>query len=417
MFDELTGRIAGRFSRAEPRRRAKAMLAGLLAELPRKNCWTLAEHAGDTTPDGMQHLLSRAVWDADAVRDDLRDYVVEHLGHTGAVLVVDETGDLKKGSGTVGVRRQYTGTAGRIENSQVAVFLAYATDAGHAFIDRELYLPQVWTADTDRCRAAGVPEDRAFATKGELATRMVTRALDAGVGAYWVAGDEVYGQSPHLRAELQERQVGYVFAVASSHRVTTGVGADRADQVIFDLPERAWQRLSAGQGAKGHRYYDWALVKIDPKQPGRHWLLIRRNRRTGELAFYRCYAPGPVSLPVLVQVAGRRWTIEECFQTGKGLTGLDEHQVRRWRSWYRWTTLSMLAHAFLAAVAASERATQPTAPELTSLTLGEIRHMLVHMISRTARDVADVLCWSLWRRRHQARAQSSHYRRQAAYET
>ncbi|MBB3734014.1 SRSO17 transposase [Nonomuraea dietziae] len=364
----------------------------------------------------MQHLLSRAVWDTDAVRDDLRDYVVGHLGQARAVLVV-ETGDLKKGSGTVGVQRQYTGTAGRIENSQVAVFLAYATDAGHAFIDRELYLPQAWTADAERCQAAGVPDGRSFATKGELATRMVARALDAGVGACWVAGDEVYGQSPHLRTELEERQVGYVLAVASSHRVTTGAGLRRADQVTFQLPHRAWQRLSAGAGAKGHRFYDWAFVRIDPERQGRHWLLIRRNRRTSELAFYRCYSPAAVPLAVLVKVAGRRWTIEESFQSGKGLTGLDEHQVRRWRSWHRWTILVMLVHAFLAAVAASERADQQPDTGLTPLTLGEIRRLLVRLLTGAAPTLADVLGWSYWRRRHQARARISHYRRQAAQET
>ncbi|WP_435822657.1 IS701 family transposase [Microbispora bryophytorum] len=416
MFDELVGRIGNRFSRVEPRRRVRALLGGLLSDLPRKNCWTLAEHAGDRTPDGMQHLLSRAVWDADAVRDDLRGYVVEHLGQDEAVLVVDETGDLKKGTGTVGVQRQYTGTAGRIENSQVAVFLAYSTPAGHAFIDRELYLPQAWTGDAERCRRAGVPADRQFATKGELATRMVARALDAEVEARWVAGDEVYGQSPHLRAELEARQVGYVLAVASSHRVAIGGGACRADQVIFSVAQASWQRLSAGQGAKGHRYYDWAFIEIDRERPGRHWLLIRRNRRTSELAFYRCYAPVPVPLAVLVMVAGRRWTIEESFQTGKGLTGLDEHQVRRWTSWYRWTTLAMLAHAFLAAVTAQERADHPTEPELVPLTLGEIRRLLVRVLIQTARSVTDLLCWSRWRRRHQARARVSHYRRQALYE-
>jgi SRSO17 transposase len=364
----------------------------------------------------MQHLLSRAVWDADAVRDDLREYVVEQLGHTGAVLVVDETGDLKKGTSTVGVQRQYTGTAGRIENSQVAVFLAYSTPSGHAFIDRELYLPQAWTDDVERCRRAGVPQERQFATKGELARRMVARALDAGVTVGWVTGDEVYGQSPHLRAELEKRQVGYVLAVASSHRVTTGAGVCRADQLLFSVAQRSWQRLSAGEGAKGHRYHDWALVEIDADRPGRHWLLIRRHRRTSELAFYRCYAPTPVPLAVLVTVAGRRWTIEESFQTGKGLTGLDEHQVRRWRSWYRWTTLAMLAHAFLAAVTARERADQPTDPELAPLTLGEIRRLLVRLLITTAHNMTDLLSWSHWRRRHQARARISHYRRQAVHE-
>lgn len=185
------GRIAGRFARVEPRRRARAFVLGLLSDLPRKNCWTLAEHAGDATPYGLQHLLSRAWWDADAVRDDIRGFVVEHLHHEDAVLVVDETGDLKEGTHTVGVQRQYTVTAGRLENSQVAVYLAYSP-LGHAAIDRELYLPRSWTEDTARCRAAGIPDSVAFPTKPALAARMIGRALDAGVCASWVAGDEVY---------------------------------------------------------------------------------------------------------------------------------------------------------------------------------------------------------------------------------
>jgi len=246
---------------------------------------------------------------------------------------------------------------------------------------------------------------------------MVARALDAGVEVQWVTGDEVYGQSPHLRAELEARQVGYVLAVASSHRVRTGAGVCRADQVIFSVTRASWQRLPAGRGAKGHRYYDWAFVEIDRDRPGRHWLLIRRHRRTSELAFFRCYAPVPVPLAVLVMVAGRRWSIEESFQTGKGLTGLDEHQVRRWRSWYRWTTLAMLAHAFLAAVTAQERAGQPAEPGLVPPTLGEIRHLLVRVLIQTACNVTHLLHWSRWRRRHQARAQASHYRRQALHES
>jgi hypothetical protein len=192
MFEQLMGRIAGRFARVEPRRRATALVLGLLSGLPRKNCWTLAEHAGDATPDGMQHLLHRAKWDADVVRDDVRAYVVEHLHDDEAVLVVDETGDLKKGTTTVGVQRQYTGTAGRIENSQVAVYLVYSATSGHAAIDRALYVPRSWTDDPDRCRAAGIPNDVGFATKPQLATRMVIRALDAGTPALWVAGDEAY---------------------------------------------------------------------------------------------------------------------------------------------------------------------------------------------------------------------------------
>jgi SRSO17 transposase len=208
MFDDVMGRVAARFCRVEPRRRARAFVLGLLADLPRKNCWTIAELAGDATPDGMQHLLERARWDADAVRDDLRDYVVEHLGGADAVLVVDETGDLKKGAGSAGVQRQYTGTAGRVENSQVAVFLTYAGRGGHALIDRELYLPRSWTADPDRCRAAGIPECTAFATKPKLVRRMIARALDAGGPAGWVTGDEVYGSDPGLRADLEHRKTG-----------------------------------------------------------------------------------------------------------------------------------------------------------------------------------------------------------------
>jgi SRSO17 transposase len=207
-LEELLGRVAGRFGRVEPRRRARAFVLGLLADLPRKNCWTIAEHAGDATPDGMQHLLGRAVWDHDGVRDDVRAYLVEHLGDPEAVLVVDETGDLKKGVQSVGVQRQYTGTAGRIENAQVAVYLVYATDAGHAMIDRELYVPRGWINDPDRCQAAGIPDQVGFATKPALATRMLSRALDAEVPAAWVTGDEVYGANPGLRAELEARGIG-----------------------------------------------------------------------------------------------------------------------------------------------------------------------------------------------------------------
>ena len=243
-------------------------MPGLLSELPHKNCWTIAEHAGDPNPDGMQHLLARAVWDEDKVRDDLRDYVVEHLGDPEAVLVVDESGDLKKGTTTVGVQRQSTGTAGRIENAQVAVYLLYATDAGHALIDRDLYLPQGWIDDPARCQAAGIPDQVGFATKPALATAMICRALDAGVPAGWVAGDEVYGANPRLRAELEARQIGYVLAVACDHRVRVGGDSQRADALLRQVPARAWQQLSCGTGAKGHRLYDWAFIRLDHGEPG-----------------------------------------------------------------------------------------------------------------------------------------------------
>jgi DDE superfamily endonuclease len=303
-LEERWGRVAGRFGRADLRWRARAFVGGLLSDLPRKNCWTLAEHAGDPTPDGMQHLLAHAVWDHDAVRDDVRDWVVEHLGEAGATLVIDETGDLKKGAHTVGVKRQYTGTAGRVENAQVAVYLVYAGDTGHGIIDRELYLPRSWTDDAERCRAVGVPEGVGFATKPELATVMLCRALDAGVPTSWVTGDEVYGASLRLRGELEARGVGYVLAVACHHHVRFVGATCRVDELLTAVPARAWQCVSAGTGAKGHRLYDWASVRLnyDPPAPadraGWHWLMVRRNRTTGELAFYRCLRPpGPAGRP------------------------------------------------------------------------------------------------------------------------
>ncbi|MBN0045346.1 IS701 family transposase [Streptomyces actuosus] len=411
------GRIAGRFARVEPRLRAGRLVLGLLSDLPRKNCWTIAEWAGEASPHGMQHLLCRAVWDADAVRDDVREYVVEHLYDEAAVLVVDETGDVKKGSHTVGVQRQYTGTAGRIENSQVAVYLVYAGERGHAAVDRELYIPRSWTCDPDRCQAAGLGQDTVFATKPDLARTMIERFLDAGHHVGWVTGDEVYGGNPKLRTALEERGIGYVLAVACSAEVPTGAGRFRADDLARKVPKRAWQKLSAGPGAKGQRFYDWAVIDLAETAPGRHQLLIRRNHSTGELAYYRCHSTTPASLATLVKVAGSRWRVEETFQTEKGLAGLDEHQVRRYPSWARWVSLAMLAHAFLAVVRADEHAHRPTPDDLIPLTCNEICRLFIALIIRPARDAAHRLAWSDWRRRHQARSRTSHYRRQTASQT
>jgi SRSO17 transposase len=414
LLDELMLRAGRHFRRPEPRRRARAFVLGLLAPLPRKNCWTIAEQAGDATPDGMQHLLARACWDADGVRDEVRGFVIEQLGDPQAVLVADETGDLKKGTATAGVQRQYTGTAGRIENAQVAVYLGYASPAGYTLVDRELYLPQSWTSDPGRCKAAGIPQDTGFATKPELAWRMIERATTAGVPFGWFAGDEVYGDNGKLRSRLETAQIRYVLAVSCDHRIPAGAGrALRADELAARLPGRAWQRLSAGNGAKGHRYYDWAWVTINRPGPGGRWLLIRRHRRTGELAFYRCYAPRPVTLAALVTVAGRRWTIEENIQAGKGLAGLDEHQVRTWTSWHRWVTLAMLAAAFLA-VAAAEHRPDPAPDGLVPLTRNEIAALFTSLIIKPPGGTRYRLRWSAWRRRHQYRAQKCHYQRQAA---
>jgi SRSO17 transposase len=416
MFEELMGRIAGRFSRVEPRRRVRAFVAGLLAELPRKNCWTIAEHAGDANPDGMQHLLARAVWDADAVRDDVRGYVVDQLADPDAVLVVDETGDLKKGTATVGVQRQYTGTAGRTENAQVTVWLTYATTAGHGLIDRALYLPRCWTDDSDRRAAAGVPAQLGFATKPALARQMISRTLDAGVRAGWVSADEVYGADPGLRAELERHRVGYVLAVARDYQVPTTAGPIRADMLTLTLPRRAWQPLSAGAGAKGHRVYDWALIDIRTEAAGHWWLLVRRHRRTGKRAYYRCYSPAPVPLTTLVRIAGSRWAVEEDFQTGKELTALDQHQVRRWTSWHRWATLTLLAHAFLTVTAAIEHARTPAPTDQIPLTRNEIGHLFATVLLPPIPALRHRLHWSAWRRRHQHHARTSHYQRQATRE-
>ena len=415
-FDELMLRMGGRFARVEPRRRMAAFVRGLLAGLPRVNCWSIAEYAGEQCPRGMQRLLSAAVWDDVGMRDDLRAYVLEHFADPGAVLVVDETGDIKKGRATAGTQRQYTGTAGRTENAQVAVYLAYAAPAGSAFIDRALYLPRSWTSDPARCQAAGIPEGTPFATKPALAQEMIGRALDAGTPAGWVAADEVYGQDPKLRAELARRGLGYVLAVAKSHPVITGIGPRPAGELARRLPARAWQRVSAGPGAKGPRWYDWALIEAaDPavtEGDGPHWLLIRRRISDGEYAFYRAHAPHPVPLAQLVRVAGSRWKVEDGFAGGKELAALDEHQVRSWASWHRWTILALLAHAFLSVLTAAQPGGDPHDDLLIPLTRNEICRLFTGL-SRQLAAPAMQLHWSRWRRRHQATARACHYRRRA----
>ncbi len=350
----LHARIAGRFARAEPRRRALAYLKGLLGNVGRKNGWQLAEHAGERTPDGMQRLLATADWDPDLVRDDLRAYVVEHLSDPAAVLVVDETGFLKKGTTSVGVQRQYSGTAGKVDNCQLGVFLAYASPKGRAMIDRELYLPRSWTDDPARCRAARVPGQVEFRTKPELARVMLERALDAGVPAAWVTADEAYGGDPALRGWLEGRGVAYVLAV----KCTELLGVDgpqgrlraSAEQLAAGVPAERWIGCSAGDGAKGRRLYDWTRVALAaPAANGMgRWLLVRRSRADGELAFYVCYGPAATPLVGLVRVAGARWAVEEGFEQAKGEVGLDHYEVRRWPGWYRHVTLALLAHAFLA---------------------------------------------------------------------
>ena len=350
-LEALHARIAPRFARAEPRRRVLAYLRGLVGNVGRKNGWQLAEHAGEGTPDGMQRLLATADWDPDLVRDDLRGYVVEQLGDPGGVLVVDETGFLKKGTTSVGVQRQYSGTAGKVDNCQLGVFLAYASPRGRAFIDRELYLPKAWTEDRARCRAARVPDQVGFQTKPQLARVMLGRALDAGVPASWVTADEVYGQDPALRGWLEGCRMAHVLAIKSSELLAVGDGPAKlsAAQLAAAAPAEHWVGASAGHGAKGRRLYDWIRIQLPPPTElgWQRWLLVRRSRRDGELAFYACYGPADTSLVGLVRVAGTRWAIEDGFQQAKNEVGLDHYEVRRWPGWYRHITLALLAHAFL----------------------------------------------------------------------
>jgi SRSO17 transposase len=353
-LEAMHARIADRFTRPEPRQRARAYVKGLLSPVERKNGWQLAEQAGDATPDGMQRLLATYQWDADLVRNDLRRYVLEHLGDPQAVLVLDETGFLKKGTKSVGVQRQYSGTAGRIENCQIGVFLADAGATGRTFIDRELYLPQSWTADLDRRREAGVPKEVAFATKPQLAQRMLARTLTAGVRVSWVTGDEVYGSAPELRRWLEEQWQPYVLAVRANERVWVSPGARvrqvTAAEVAAMVMRSDWRRLSAGAGAKGPRLYDWALQPlVGPADPawGR-WLLLRRSlSKPTEVAYYVAFGPVGTPLTEMVRAAGSRWAIEESFETAKGEVGLDHYEVRSWTGWYRPITLALLAHAVL----------------------------------------------------------------------
>jgi SRSO17 transposase len=359
-LDEVHRRIAGAFLRAEPRARVLAYLRGLLGQLERKNGWTLAEAAGEVSPDGMQRLLRTADWDADAVRDELRAFVLERLG-SGGVLIVDETGFVKKGARSAGVARQYTGTSGKIDNCQIGVFLAYATDTGRALIDRELYLPRAWTDDRGRARAAGIPDDVPFATKPELARRMLTRALEDGVPADWLTADEVYGQDKRLRVWCERHGLPYVLATRSNDTVATVDWRQRRVRaLIAELPAEAWQRCSAGAGAHGLRLYDWARIELLPGfDPGwARWLLARRSipqtpEEIPELAFYVCAGPTATTLEQLIGVAGGRWRIEECFQAAKNEAGLASYQARDYTAWYRHITLAMLAHAYLSATRAT----------------------------------------------------------------
>jgi SRSO17 transposase len=363
-LDAVADRIGRHFARSEPRRRAVGYVRGLLSGVERKNGWQLAEHLGDPTPDGVQHLLARADWDADAVRDDLLSYVAERLGHPGGVLVVDETGFLKKGTKSAGVARQYSGAAGRIENCQVGVFLGYATAKGRALLDRELYLPKEWAEGVARREEARVPPATRFATKLVLARRMVERAVRAGVPARWVTADAVYGSDYGFRAAVEGLGLGYVVGVRADHAVWAGFRQVRVKSLLGEVPPGAWHRLSCGHGAKGPRLYDWAVTRTNCPEPERYarWLLVRRSvSDPADVAFFACGGPPGTALNDLVRVAGARWAVEDLFELAKGDCGLGEYEVRSWVGWYRHVTLSLFALAVAAVI--RSRAAKPSRPK------------------------------------------------------
>jgi len=353
-FGELANRVGPCFARHDLRSQATGYLRGLLGSVERKNSWQLSEHLGREKPYGIQRLLGRARWDADEVRDALLRYAFEHLIGPGAPRGVDlnDTGFLKKGDKSVGVQRQYSGTAGRIENCQIGVFLALSTSRGRALVDRALYLPESWCSDESRCKEAGVPEDTTFATKPQLAMKMLDRAFDAGLEPDFVLADEVYGNDSKFRRFLEICGQPFVVAVKSDQRLWSGFRQRRVDDLAAEVPAGAWICMSIGDGAKGPRVYDWAAARCGaPTETGLiRWLLIRRNIDTGEHAYYLCAAPKRTTARALAIAAGRRWAIEVCFETAKQETGLDEYEVRSWDGWHRHITLSMLALAFLTVV-------------------------------------------------------------------
>ncbi len=422
-FNQLHQRISAHFSRCEPRERVLRYLRGLLLPVERKNAWQLAEATGDTTPDGVQRLLNDAKWDADAVRDELCAYVIEQLGSEDAIWVLDETGFLKKGEKSVGVQRQYSGTAGRIENCQIGVFLYHwnpEIQAG-AFLDRELYLPKSWTTNPKRCLEVGILESAQLRKKGELARAMLERTFASGARPAWVTGDSVYGSDRRLRIFLEQREQAFVLGIKRDEALWVmtpdeGPRQIRADIITAWLAEEAFTRLSIGHGAKGERIDDWAVVALarlmDKDDPWKHQLLVRRNL-AGELSYYVVFAPKEATLEQLARTAGARWSIEMGFEETKSLTGLDEYEVRKYTAWYRHITLSLLAHAFLNVVKVRARSAEKSSRTLIPFTVPEVRRLLVRLLLKHSLPTLEVLAWSAWRRCHQARAKAAHYRRRA----
>jgi SRSO17 transposase len=424
-LDELMSGLAGCFARVEPRREARKYITGLASDLPRKNCWALAEHAGDATPDKMQRLLERAVWDAFAAMAVVREFAVAGLGEPGgAVLVVDESGQEKAGEHTAGVARQYLGCAGQVANGINVVYASYAVPAGHAVIAARLYVPASWAGDPQRRRAAGIPDDLEFKTKPQLAIEILGEITAEGRCPPWVTGDEVYGRDARLRAAIEAHRTGYVLKIPCWLRVTLPTGQKiRADHAGRLVPAQAWQTASAGAGSKGDRDYGWAWLATASR---RHHLLIRRNLRDHtNLAYFYCHVPAgrACSFTTLVRVAGRRWPVEEDFALGKSWFGLADSQVRHYTPICRHLALAMAAITVCAVAAALARPRTttlarppaspgdlpPEDPGLIALTVTEIKRIF-NLITRTWQSARHYLRWSWWRRRHQARARWFHQR-------
>lgn len=423
--------MAGCFRRWEPRATAKRYVRALMSDLPRKNCWTIAEHAGDVSPGKMQHLLGRAKWDTMAAMAAVRAFVCRRLDDGDAVAILDESGQCKKGTATVAVQRQYVGCAGRVENAINVVYCSFATAAGHALVGARPYLPAQWAGDAARRDAAGVPAELEFATKPELGRQILADLHAERRLPGWVSGDEVYGRDPRLRAWLESPEVntGYVLGVSKSTRIALLAGTTvRADHVLKTLIASDWVIDSCGAGSKGERRYAWAWVATASP---RHHLLIRRNlvpnaKGIRELAFYLCFVPAsrPVTLRALIKIAGRRWPVEEDFQIGKDAFGLDHSQVRTYPALLRHLVLAMAALAICAVTAADARTTSgsppqtppasphdapPADPGLIPLTVAEVKR-LVNLLTRVRHRLEHHLHWHTWRRRHQARARWFHQR-------
>ena len=374
---EIKARMRPLFTQERVAASAGLFLDGLLGEERRKTGWMRAEAAGDPGPWRQQAILGRGRWDADALRDMVREYALEHLAADDAVLVVDETGFLKQGKASCGVARQYTGSAGKITNCQIGVFAAYVSNKGHAFIDRALYLPQAWAEDPARRAAAHVPPEIAFATKPHLARAMIERAIAAEVPFAWVAGDSIYGVS-EIEMALRRAGKGYVLGVNSNSQFNSWGAkppvAGTAAAIASTLDPAAWRRLSAGVGSKGERLFDWAYLELADLEAGEYnknlsglWtrgLLIRRTIADGELAFFATWCPAGTGMETLVAVEGRRWAIEDSFETAKNELGLDHNETRSWHGWHRHVSLAMLAFAMLAAI---RRQANTAAPPKSSL--------------------------------------------------